>query len=51
MSVNSASLLMHEDDIMSSVMPEEIKDDYPNSFSIVGHVGPPSIPRPLLYMF
>ena len=27
------------DDIMSSVMPEELKDNFPTGFSVVGHVG------------
>ena len=30
-----------KDDIISSVLPETMQDDYPTGFSIVGHVGKP----------
>lgn len=32
-------LKVHEDDILSAILPEELHDDLPTGFNPVGHIG------------
>ena len=33
----------HADDVMASILPEELVDDIPSGFNTVGHVGRPNL--------